>query len=484
MSNLLKDKGKMFYFHLIVMFALFFIIGMLPPFGMITEMGMKVLGAFVAIVYGWICIDLFWVSVLGFLLLGMTGLMTPASAFSTGLANSTVQTVLLVGAFAAGLSQLGLGELIVNFILSKKIIVGRPWLLVLAFALLGVIFGICSKAIFGIILLFSILLDLAKKCGYEAKSPAVSFIGCIIVYCCIFLPAGFAPYLPTMLMFGGIFTNSTGVTLPFGKYFVVGLVLSLGILVVMLLVAKYIVRIDMSKFIIDEQTRQNYAAQKNSKTAKVAFSGLVVYILLLVVPQFMDPTIPIVAFVNNVGIIGWTIVYMSVFVIWRNENGEPVLDIAKMFKDVPWVIVMLIMITIPLGNAMGNAEVGVMATLVMYLQPILMNMGITGMYIFVFAFLAVLTQFTHNFVAGAVLIPLFGSIGINMGANPYVLFFLMFTALNASFATPAASMNTGFLFGSDVVDPKQAYLWGWLLILISGILCLLAIPILTSVLAV
>ena len=478
-----SNKSKMFYIHLVIMFALFFIISILPPFGMITEVGMKVLGAFVAIIYGWIFIDLFWISVLGFFLLGVTGLMTPAEAFSTGMANSTVQTILLVGAFAAGLNQLGLGELIINFILSKKIIAGRPWLLVWAFALLGAFFGICSKGIFGIILLFSILLDLAKKCGYAPKSPAVSFIGCLLVYCCMFLPGGFAPYLPTMLMFGSIFTNTTGLALPYGKYFIIGLVLSLAILVALMLIAKFIIRIDMSGFSIDEETRLYYASQKNSKTAKVAFFGLLIYIVLLVAPQFMSQEIPLVAFINKVGIIGWTIVYMSVFVIWRNEEGGPIIDLAKMFKDVPWVIVMLVMVTIPLGNALGNAEVGVMGTMVMYLQPILSKMGVMGLYLFVVVFLGVLTQVAHNFVAGAVLIPLFSQIGINMGADPFVLYFLMFVALNASYATPAASMQTGFLYGSDVVDPKHAYLWGWLLIFVAVVLCLLGMPILSGILA-
>ncbi len=103
-------------------------------------------------------------------------------------------------------------------------------------------------------------------------------------------------------------------------------------------------------------------------------------------------------------------------------------------------------------------------------------MGATGIYIFVFVFLGILTQFAHNFVAGAVLLPLFGTVGMNCGADPHILFFLMFTALNVSFATPAASMNSGFVFGSDQVNPKYAYIWGWLLLIVTGVVVLLGLP--------
>lgn len=462
--------------HFGVMVALYVIISMLPPFGMVSEMGMKVLGAFVAIVYGWVFMDLFFASIFGFLFLGLTGVFTPASALSAGFSNATVQSIILIGAFAAGLNQLGLGELITNFMLSRKFVVGRPWMLVIVFCVLAALFGLCNKGLFGIILLYSIVGNIAKKCGYEDKSPMMSFMCCMILYCCIFLPSGFAPYLPTMLMFGGIYANAMQVALPYGQYFVAGIVLSLIVAAIMILLAKFVLRLDVSKFTITEEQRQHYAAEKSPMTAKAAFVGLLIYISLLVIPQFAGTELPILAFINNVGLIGWTIVFISVFVLWQDENGKPALDLVKMFANVPWVVVMLVAVTIPLGSAVGNGDVGIMATLNVWLRPVLANFGVTGLYIFVFVFLGVLTQFAHNFVAGAVFLPLFGTVGVSLGADPYILFFLMFTALNVSFATPAASMNTGFAFGSDQVDPKWAYIWGWLLLVVTIIVVIVGLP--------
>ena len=109
-SRICKKKKEVFdmskkmsgIIHFFVMVALYFIVSMLPPFGMVTPMGMKILGAFVAIVYGWIFMDLLFASVFGFLFLGMTGVFTPATAVSAGFSNQTVQTIIIIGAFAAG----------------------------------------------------------------------------------------------------------------------------------------------------------------------------------------------------------------------------------------------------------------------------------------------------------------------------------------------------------------------------------------------
>lgn len=469
-----------FIIHFAVMMLLFVVISMLPPFGMITPTGMKVLGAFVAIVYGWMFHDLFFASLFGFVLLGLTGIFTPTTAISAGFSNVTVQQILIVGAFAAGLNQLGLGELVANFMLSRKFIVGRPWILMIIFFLIATFFGLCGKGLFGILLLFSIAGDIAKKCGYEDKSPMVSFMFCMIVYLTQFMPCGFAPYLPTMLMFGGIYANAMQVAIPYGSVFVAGVILCIIVTVIMILFAKYVLRLDISNFTITEEQRQEFAKVESPIHAKVAFVGLMIFIALVVLPQFVGTAHPVLAAINDIGLSGWTIIFLSVFILWKNEEGKSMLNLTKMFANVPWQIVMLVAVTMPLGNAVGNAETGIMATMNVFVRPIMADMGLTGMYIFVFLFLTILTQFAHNFVAGAVFMPLFGTVGVSLGADPNLLFFLMFTALNVAYATPAASMCSAFAFGSEQIDRKYAYLWGVLLLVIASVVTLIGMPLWAS----
>lgn len=47
------------------MFAIMFGIGSLSAWGQITPIGMKVLGVFIATLYGWLFLDLIWPSLIG-----------------------------------------------------------------------------------------------------------------------------------------------------------------------------------------------------------------------------------------------------------------------------------------------------------------------------------------------------------------------------------------------------------------------------------
>ena len=58
------------------------IVGMLPPFGSVTVAGMKVLGAFLGMMYGWIFCGYIWPSLLGLLFFGFSDLGTVAGSFN------------------------------------------------------------------------------------------------------------------------------------------------------------------------------------------------------------------------------------------------------------------------------------------------------------------------------------------------------------------------------------------------------------------
>ena len=73
MSASIAKKNTISYIHVAIMLALMLGGGYLPPIAQITPIGMKVLGVFLGLVYGWCFIDLLWTSVLGFFALGLTG---------------------------------------------------------------------------------------------------------------------------------------------------------------------------------------------------------------------------------------------------------------------------------------------------------------------------------------------------------------------------------------------------------------------------
>ena len=67
------SKNTKYYIHVAIFLLITFGFGFLPPFAQITPVGMKVLGAFIGAVYGWLFIALDWPSLIALLALGISG---------------------------------------------------------------------------------------------------------------------------------------------------------------------------------------------------------------------------------------------------------------------------------------------------------------------------------------------------------------------------------------------------------------------------
>ena len=476
-----KDSGKIpFVGHVGIMFALGIGISLLPPFGQITPMGMDVLGVFAMLIYGWIFLDILWISVLGFVLLAVTGVTTVTGGFTTALSNQVMPMLLVLTALAAGLESMGVGDVIAGKVLSIKALSGRPWLLVIALCAIAFILSVLNKGILGMILLWTVVGRIGKICGYEPKSHETSFICLLVAYCAI-IPITYAPYNSTLPLFGGFYTRAlNNMAMPMGQMFLAGLLLIIVSVGVMILLGKFVFRLDMSRFNLPDDVRDEFAAKKMDKVTKLSFIGLIIFIVLLLIPYFVSKEIPAVAFIDSIGVPGWGIVFMCFLALLKKDNGQPAMSLSKAFAGIPWSMIMLFAVTLPLGNAMSSADVGIMSTLAAYITPILSNFSVFGIYVFAYFFLGLVTQILHNMVVGVLFLPLFGPVAISLGADPFVLFFIMFSALGNSFATPAASMWSGFVFGSEQVKAKYAYIYGFLYLAIMGIVIIAMIPFLNG----
>ena len=106
----IAKKNRKSYINIAIMFALMLGVGYLPPIAQITPLGMKVLGVFLGLIYGWCFIDLLWTSVLGIFALGLTGYTTVLGALTEGFSNSAVIIVFICLAFSHCLNVIGVSE--------------------------------------------------------------------------------------------------------------------------------------------------------------------------------------------------------------------------------------------------------------------------------------------------------------------------------------------------------------------------------------
>ena len=92
-----KKIDVMYWVHTVITLVLMFGIGYLEPWGELEPVGMKVLGIFIGLLWGWTTIGFVWPSLMGVCALGLSGYQTTLQVLAAGFgaANNTVLCVFL-----------------------------------------------------------------------------------------------------------------------------------------------------------------------------------------------------------------------------------------------------------------------------------------------------------------------------------------------------------------------------------------------------
>lgn len=171
---------------------------------------------------------------------------------------------------------------------------------------------------------------------------------------------------------------------------------------------------------------------------------------------------------NNLGIVGVGGVLLVLGSLMRKPDGTKLAGIETICKKgISWEVILLLVATFPIADAMKSPDCGIMATVSAFVVPLLGDMNPTLFIILCMVVLGIITQFVHNVVLAAMFIPMMANLCLEMGGNPTVLFFAAYVALQAAYVTPGASMQAAMMHGHNWLERKDGYLWGVLFLLIT-----------------
>ncbi len=441
------------YIHVAIMFALIIGISMMEPFGQITPFGMKALGLFVGVLYGWIFIDLVFPSIVGFILMPVMGVMDLLTAMSTGFGNVTFLMILPALVFAGAMEEAGVSSFIGNWMLKQKVFRKSPWMLVIGFIVIAFVLGAAGATMAGIFLLWSIIIKIADLTGMEKKNPVTSFMIFAIV-AAAYMGCYVMPFQIGALMCLGFHP----VAYSYVEFFIYTMVISVIVLTLFLLVARFVLRLDVSQFALPESVIAELEAVKATKQQKIGTIILVLYVLLLFTSS-MFTQVPGMAMVAAWGIAGVSLVALLVMNL-ITVDGKPIINIEKVFaKHTPWTLVLLLVVTFPLAELMKSADSGIMATVIANVVPMVSSLGAVPFVVVSVIALGLLTQVTHNIVLMAMFMPMLCPIAGQLGgpAMEVVMWFLLYLVLNVAYCTPAASMPAALVHGHEYMIKKYAY---------------------------
>lgn len=465
------------YIHIAIMFILTIGIGILPPFGQMTEYGMHILGVFIGVVYGWIFVNLTWASLFGFIALPLVGYGTVSSVLIEALGNASIVLMIAVCAFAASLEKLGVNDAIAYWLLSRKFLINKPWALIIALIVLAYVLGCLGGGFAAIFLLWSVINKIATLGGYEKGNSFRGLLIAIVVYAVV-MGGNFAPWQYSYNLYQQFWGGSLGLVAPAAPTFLLSTVYTIACLILLVLICKVVFKFDVSAFTTTKELAEEYSKHKTNIHQKVGLVLLAVYLCAVFLPSIL-PGVPFFSFLGTtIGIAGCSIVYILVFAGWKKEDGKTVLNLEECFKDgVIWQVVLLMGLTFPLSAAIESAEVGFTATVAQYLLPVMQTLGPTALIVICAVLFSIATQFLHNLVLGAIFFPILTPIIVQIGGNPYTFFWAMLIVFTAAFVTPAGCAMAGMVFGADEIKQRDSYIFGLVECLITIVLVIALLPV-------
>lgn len=417
-----QTQKKDFYtLHLAIGIGIMLLFRFLPvQLPHVTPVGMEILGIFIGTLYLWTMSDPIFSSILAIFMVGLSSYGTMNEVLTSTFGNPILVQVLFLLTAINCLVENNLAEYCGRFFLTRKICLGRPWIMAFLIMVACILMG--------------------------------AFMG------------GFPipPFMGNGLALIGNYATVTGnmgavVEINNAGYLSVGLIHAFVCAVVIILVCKYILRPDTSKLknLTMETLNKNPLPPMNLKQKFIAVS-FTVFILILLIPSVL-PKHPAGVFVkaNTYGIAAF---YVFLLCAIRIEK-KPIMNFPQTMKMFSWSSYFLIAAAILLGNALTSESTGVSGFLNTVLMPIFDHVPIPAFAIIIMVLTVILTNLCNSFVIGLLLQPVIATFCMATGLNsaPIVSMMILFV-LSAAAVTPAASPFAALLFGNkDWLKPGAIY---------------------------
>ena len=458
MASVAKRDGTSYWIRVAIWIVLSFSGWFLPAVDPISPFGMKVVGIFIGLMFGWICLDLIYPSFLSVILIAVASGSAAKNFFYAGFSSDIVVTIIILTTFCAYANKVGLDNIIAQWVIRLKFIQGRPWLFVTIFMILIYALGIMIDIYPTIFLLWPVMYKICDEAGFERGGKFSSYMCFAITFICGLgmLSKPFSAWSLVGLNALNTFMGE-GYLINYSLYTVYMFIISIVTILVYLLIGK-IIKLDLSplkQYVVSEEKISLNREQK------IGAFFLVAFFALMYLPSLLPDEWSITILLNQLGVIGVGALLLTFLGVGRLK-GEKLCKVDNLAEiGVPWQIIFLMVANAVIGSALENEDAGIIAWMHAVIGPIMSGLSPIMFYIVLILIYGVLTQFVHNVVLLSVLTPVALTFGTLVGANPITITFIGIVILSAALATAAASSRSGLVFANtEWIDKKWAYVLG------------------------
>lgn len=421
----------------------------LPAPAPMEPVGMAILGIFIGAIYAWCTVSLIWPSILALTLLGLTDYCTVQEAYATAAGNNTVLLALFMMLFASLISESGLTQWIANWIITRKISRGRPWVLSYMLLLAAYIATIFVDSVPAILICWGFLYAICKQIGYQPrdKYPTLMIIG--IVYASI-MGFGFFPFKIAVVANYGFLSSAMGMTAEYAysAYILFSLIFGMLSVVMYILLCKFILRPDVT--LLKNADMRAVAGERTvlDGRQKITIALLAVLIIALLLPSFLPKTTFLGSLLSHIGTTGIVALMVGVVIVITYQ-GRPLAEFQTMMhQGVAWDLIFMIAAALTLAGGMTAEMTGIKPMLMQLVLPVL---GGKSAFIFCAVFMLValvLTNLINNIVVSAIMIPILYTFSLELDFNPIAMVAVFIYVCNMAIMLPSSSPSGAMIHGN------------------------------------
>ena len=465
-----------YYINSVITIVIMFGFGQLPAPAPITPLGMQILGIFLALLFGWTFVDQVWPSILGFIALSLTGYAPLAGLMKEGFGNNTVLLMWGMLLIASLVDSAGVSKFIATYFISRKLVLGKPWLLIFTFFFVVFLMSAMTSSVPVIVVGWGILYCILNQLGYKAGDPLSSYMVVGVVYSSLVGLALF-PWKVLQMVVLGMFANTAGYQLEYSLYISLSLPISIASIIGYVLLGKFLFRLDVEKLKLVTKDSFDPKDLQINYQQKIIISMLVLLVVLLVAPSIMPKAWAVTKILRGIGAHGVAFLILGVFVFLRFGN-KAMINLRKASSDVQWDCIFLTAAMLPFTTALNAESTGINAFLIEKFSLIFNGLSPLVFIFLVIVITMIATQFMNNAICGAIMFSIVYPFAVAIGINPAMITVLMIFCLALAMLTPAGSPMSALMFGnSEWISAKEIYRYvvpGVIVIFIC--VCVVGIP--------
>lgn len=456
----MTSTEKKAYIYALLGIVLMFSGWFIPPIEPITKVGMQLVGIFLGLVWLWSTSGMLWPSFLGIAALILSDYGTMTSVLAASIGNYNVIVAVLMMAIFGIIEQYGVNDYIVRWVLTRKVINGRPWVFTFIYILSALLLATFCNSFATLFLFWSLTYKLAEDLGYKKGD---SYINLLLFGIAVFVSfsAPILPFKAWVLQISGIWQSMSGV-MPFTYMQHLGVVVPivLAMLVCYVLLMRFVFKADVSKLAeINADYFNATPLPPMNGLQKFLLLSIPAFIVALFLPSILPKTWAITVMLNKIGIPGIAMIMFVIFCIVQYE-GKPIVNVKYLAGEkIAWDLPVLLACVMAISSALTADVTGVKPFLSGVLNPIFGGMSPFVLFVVVMVVCVVLTNLANNGVIALLLLSItFIAISGMEPIGNIGLFVTMLAFMSqVAFLIPGSSLWGALLHGNDWLEATFIY---------------------------